>query len=104
MAGKRIDEAEKEKRIHQISLMLRKKSVSFIMEYIKLTWGIKRSQAFRYIKSARKEWEKYFKNLKRSGMDYHLRRLRKEDRGGKKEKREEKLGSRGGDIIGRKKK
>lgn len=76
MAGKRIDEVEKEKRIHQISLMLRRKPVSFLLDYIRRNWGIERTQAFRYIKLAREEWQKHSASLRYDGMSYHLAQLR----------------------------
>lgn len=76
MAGKRIDMVEKEKRINQISLMLRRKPASFIVGYIGKTWGIERAQVFRYIKLAKEEWWEYFEKLKYDGMSYHVTQLR----------------------------
>ncbi len=76
MAGKRIDEVEKEKRIHQISLMLRRKPVSFIVDYIKLNWGIERAQAYRYIRLAREEWREHFTNVKHAGISYYIAQIR----------------------------
>lgn len=76
MAGKRSDEVEKEKRIHQISLMLRRKPVSFLIDYIKLTWGIERAQAFNYLKLARKEWREHFTDVKHAGIAYYIAQIR----------------------------
>ena len=71
-----IDQTEKEKRIYQVSLMLRRKSTSFIVDFIRREWNLERAQAFNYIKDARSEWHKYFAKLKRDGMAYHISQLR----------------------------
>jgi hypothetical protein len=71
-----IDKVEKQKRIYQIGLMLRRKPVSFIIEFMIKEWGIEKAQAYRYIASAREEWQKYFSHLKGSGMSYHVANLR----------------------------
>jgi len=71
-----IDKVEKQKRIYQISLLLRRKPMNFILEFIRKNWDIERAQAYNYINSAKKEWQKYFKNLKRAGMGYHISQLR----------------------------
>ena len=76
MAGKRIDEVEKQKRIYQVSLLLRRRPVGFIVDYIRREWGIERAQAFVYIKLAKEEWARYFANMKSSGIGYHITQLR----------------------------
>jgi len=50
--------------------------MSFIIEFMRKEWGIETAQAYRYIRSARKEWQKYFAHLKGSGMSYHVAQLR----------------------------
>lgn len=76
MAGKRIDEVEKQKRVYEVSLLLRRKPIGFIIDYIRQKWGIKRAQAFIYIKDAKKEWAKYSANMQSSGIGYHISQLR----------------------------
>lgn len=76
MAGKRIDEVEKQKRIYQVSLLLRRRPVSFIVDFIRQEWGIERAQAFNYIRLAKEEWKKYFANMKSSGIGYHISQMR----------------------------
>jgi hypothetical protein len=71
-----IDKVEKQKRIYQISLLLRRKPMSFILQFIAQNWGLEKRQAYNYIELARKEWEKYFAHLKGSGMSYHIAQLR----------------------------
>jgi len=71
-----VDKVEKEKRVYQISLMLRRKSVNFILQFIAQNWGLEKRQAFNYIKEARKEWRKYFEKLKGDGIAYHIAQLR----------------------------
>lgn len=73
------NQAEKEeyqKRIYQVSLMLRRKSTSYIVDYIEREWKVKRTQAYKYIKLARDEWQKYFTNLKHAGIAYHITQIR----------------------------
>ena len=48
----------------------------FIVEFMIQKWGIKRAQTCVYIGSARKEWQKYFTNLKHAGISYHIAQLR----------------------------
>jgi len=67
-----ISQVEMEKRVYQVSLLLRRKPTSFIIEYMIKTWGIERAQAYRYIRLARKEWKKYFEKLKGDGIAYHV--------------------------------
>lgn len=76
MAGRRIDEVEKEKRIYQVSLLLRRKPMKFILEFIGKTWGVEKSQAYEYIRLAKEEWKKYFANMKSSGLGYHIAQMR----------------------------
>ncbi|MBA7566618.1 hypothetical protein ES708_08310 [subsurface metagenome] len=76
MAGKRSDEVEKEKRIHQVSLLLRRRPTGFILDFIRQNWGIERAQAFNYIRLAKEEWAKYFANVKSSGIGYHISQMR----------------------------
>ena len=77
MSGEnKVDSVEKEKRVYQVSLMLRRKPTSFIVNYIEQEWGLGKTQAYNYIKDARKEWRKYFTNLKHAGISYHITQLR----------------------------
>ncbi|TFB08812.1 hypothetical protein E3V08_02430 [Candidatus Atribacteria bacterium MT.SAG.1] len=76
MGGKRIDEVEKQKRVYQISLMLRRKTISFILQFIALNWGLEKRQAYNYIRLAKKEWGKYFLNVEHAGISYHIAQLR----------------------------
>jgi len=77
MSGEnKVDSTEKEKRVYQISLMLRRKSHPFIIEFMKQNWGLEKAQAYRYIALARKEWKKYSDHLKSSGMSYFMAQLR----------------------------
>jgi len=69
-------DVETQKRIYQISLLLRRKPISFIIEFMRKEWGLEKAQAYRYIASARKEWQKYFTNLKHAGISYHITQLR----------------------------
>ena len=50
--------------------------MSFIIEFIRKEWGLEKAQAYNYIRSARKEWQKYFAKLKHDGMGYHVAQLR----------------------------
>ena len=65
-----------QKRIYQVGLMLRRKSMPFILEYIGKEWGVEKSEAYRYIALARKEWKKYFSQVKKCGMSYYVSQLR----------------------------
>ena len=76
MAGKRIDEVEKENRIYQVSLLLRRRPTGFIVDFIRQKWGIERAQAFNYIRLAKEEWARYFANMKSSGIGYHITQMR----------------------------
>jgi len=76
MAGKRIDEVEKQKRIYQVSLLLRRKPISFIVQFITQKWDLEKRQAYNYIKLAKEEWGRYFANMKSSGIGYHISQMR----------------------------
>jgi len=76
MAGKRSNEVEKEKRIYQVSLLLRRRPTGFIVDFIRQEWGIERAQAFNYIRLAKEEWARYFANMKSSGIGYHITQMR----------------------------
>jgi len=71
-----IDKVEKQKRIYQVSLLLRRKPIGFIIQFITEKWGVREWQARNYIRLARKEWQKYFAKLKHDGMSYHVAQLR----------------------------
>lgn len=76
-AGKQqVDKVTKAKRIYEISLLLRRKPVSYILEYIKQNYKLERGQAYNYIKEAREEWKKYFEKLKGDGITYHITQFR----------------------------
>ncbi len=72
----KVDQAEKEKRVYEISLMLRRKSRPFILGYIRENWHLKTAQADNYIRMARKEWRRYFEKLQGDGLSYHMAQLR----------------------------
>lgn len=72
----KVDEIEKQKRIYQVGLMLRRKPVSFIIQYIADNWHLEKRQAHNYIKKARIEWKKYFEKLKGDGISYHVAQMR----------------------------
>lgn len=77
MEGKtKIDNKTKQERIYKISLMLRRKPINFIVEYIGKEWGLEKSQAYNYIKDARLEWQKYFSQVKKCGKSYYVAQLR----------------------------
>lgn len=74
--GREVDKIEHEKRIYKVGLLLRRKPMSFIIEFIRKEWGIERAQAYNYIKTARNEWKKYFAKIKRDGISYHIAQIR----------------------------
>ena len=76
MAEKRIDEVEKQKRIYQVSLLLRRRPTGFIVQFIAENWGLEKRQAFNYIRLAKEEWARYFANMKSSGIGYHITQMR----------------------------
>ena len=63
---------ETEKRILIVGLLLERKPPSFVLQFIAQKWDLEQRQAYNYIRLARKEWQKNFKNNKRAGMGYHL--------------------------------
>lgn len=67
---------EVQERVHLVSLMLRRKSVSHIIKYAARKWGIGQGQAHGYIREAKAEWQVYFNNLKANGKAYHVTQLR----------------------------
>ena len=73
---KKSDMLEVEKRIYQIGLMLRRKPVSFIIQYCADTWKIEARQARNYIRKAKADWKEYFEKLKGDGMAYHIAQMR----------------------------
>ena len=75
MANK-VSQVEKEKRVYEISLLLRRKPSSYIVEYARQNFGLGRAQAFHYIALARDEWKKYFEKVKGDGIKYHISELR----------------------------
>jgi hypothetical protein len=56
----RTGDTEKQKRIYRISLLLRRKTSEFLIEYMGQEWGIKRRQGFNYIRLAKKEWAYHY--------------------------------------------
>jgi len=56
----RTDDTEKQKRVYQISLLLRRKSSKLLIDYMRQKWGIERRQGFNYIRLAKKEWASYY--------------------------------------------
>lgn len=56
----RTDDIEKQKRIYQISLLLRRKPSELLIDYMRQEWGIERRQGFNYIRLAKKEWASYY--------------------------------------------
>ena len=77
MAGfNKVDSRTKAERVYKVSLLLRRKPLKFIIEYITKEWKIERAQAYKYIKEARKEWLKYFEKLKGDGISYHIAQIR----------------------------
>lgn len=71
-----IGKVEKQKRVYEISLLLRKRSVNYILQYMAQNWGIEKRQAYNYIRLARPKWQKYFAKIKYNGMNYHVAKLR----------------------------
>jgi len=72
----KVDSIEKEKRIYEVSLLIRRKPIKFIIEYIRENWGLEDAQGYNYIKLAKEEWKKYFENVKNCGMGYHVAQIR----------------------------
>jgi hypothetical protein len=77
MSGEnKVDSKTKQERVHEVGLMLRRKSIPYILNYIKQEWGLEKVQAYNYIKEARVEWEKYFSQVKKCGKSYYVSQLR----------------------------
>jgi len=77
MAGyDKVDTKTYQERVYEISRMLRRKPISYILEYIVNTYGVEQTQAYNYIKDAKEEWKKYFEKLKGDGIAYHIAQIR----------------------------
>ena len=74
--GHKSSPKDVQERVHLVSLMLRRKSVSHIVKYCERVWGIGRGGAYCYIRAAKAEWQIYFNNLKANGKAYHVTQLR----------------------------
>ena len=74
--AEKSDQFEIMKRIYEVSLLLTRKPTSYIVQYAAEKWKVGERQAREYIKEARKEWEKYFSQVKKCGMSYHVNQLR----------------------------
>jgi len=74
--GKEVDSIGIQKRVYKVSLLLRRKPISAVIQFITLEWGVSERQAYNYVKLAREEWQKYFDHLKYSGMGYYVAQLR----------------------------
>lgn len=74
--GKKSDQFEIEKRIHEISLLLKRKPVSWIVHKCSEKWDISERQVRKYIKKARNEWKKYFEKLQGDGIGYHISQMK----------------------------
>ena len=72
MAKREADKVEYQKRIYAVSLLLRRKPINYIIQFITEKWNITDRQARNYIRLARKEWQKYFEKLKGDGIAYHV--------------------------------
>jgi len=70
------DQVEIDKRIHEISLLLKRKSTGYIVQYCSQKWNVSERQIRTYIKRARKEWQKYFTNIKHAGIGYHIAQMK----------------------------
>ena len=77
MAGfNRVDDKTHEERVHEVSLLLKRKSIPYIIQFITETYKVDERQARNYIRQAKKESEKYFSQDKKCGMAYHVNQLR----------------------------
>lgn len=74
--GEQSDSLEMEKRVYKVSLMLRRKPISAVIQFITSEWDVTVRQAYNYIKLAKEEWRAYFEHLKHSGMGYYVAQLR----------------------------
>ena len=77
MAGfNKVDDKVHQERVHEVSLLLKRKPVKYILQYISETWKVDERQARNYIRQAKAEWKKYFSQVKKCGMAYHVNQLR----------------------------
>ena len=77
MAGyNKVDDKTHQERVHEVSLLLKRKPVKYIIQYITETWKVDERQARNYIRQAKTEWKKYFSQVKKCGMAYHVTQLR----------------------------
>ena len=77
MAGfNKVDDKTHQERVHEVSLLLKRKSTKIILEYMIREWEIQQAQAYKYISEAKREWKKYFSQVKKCGMAYHVTQLR----------------------------
>ena len=77
MAGfNKVDDKTHQERVHEVSLLLKRKPIKYIIQFITDNYKVETRQAYKYINEAKREWKKYFKNLKRAGMGYHVAQLR----------------------------
>lgn len=73
---KKADATEVDRRVYLISLMLRRKPNSFILQYASEKWKIGDRQTRTYIRKARKNWEKYSEKSFANAKAYCLAKLR----------------------------
>ena len=77
MSGEnKVDDKIMQERVHEVSLLLRRKPLKYIIHYITTTWGVDDRQARNYITRAKAEWKKYFSQVKKCGMAYHVAQIR----------------------------
>ena len=77
MSGEnKVDDKIMQERVHEVSLLLRRKSLKYIIHYITTAWGVDDRQARNYITRAKAEWKKYFSQVKKCGMAYHVAQIR----------------------------
>lgn len=74
--GVQPDSLEMEKRVYKVSLMLRRKPISAVIQFITSEWNVTIRQAYVYVSRAKEEWRAYFQHLKNSGMGYYVAQLR----------------------------
>ena len=77
MAGfNKVDDKTHQERVHEVSLLLKRKPVKYIIQFITDNWNVEIRQAYKYISEAKREWKKYFSQVKKCGMAYHVTQLR----------------------------
>ena len=77
MAGfNKVDDKTHQERVHEVSLLLKRKPVKYIIQFITDNWDVEIRQAYKYISEAKREWKKYFSQVKKCGMAYHVTQLR----------------------------